>query len=162
MRTETFMRIAIIVLSLMILLVAIASFCMISALGDANHVKVKLTRGITETISFNNPDLRDRKEEYTVSLVSEVEGDYRVSFSFFEANKNKHRDDVYAKITVDGQTVCDRSLASLFDGAAISFDCTLAKKEATDVTVVYYIPRGTSVNTADCELNFDVNIQANN
>lgn len=162
MRTEKFTRIAIIALSLMILLAAIASICMISALGDANRVKVKLTRGITETISFNDPDLGDRKEEYTVSLLCEEEGDYKVSFSFFEANKNKHRDDIYAKIVVDGQTVCDSSLASLFDGGAVSFDCSLAEKEATDVTVVYYIPRGRSVKIGDGELNFDVNILANN
>ncbi len=162
MRTETFTRIAMIVLSLMILLGAIVSFCMISAMGDSNNIKVELTRGEPETISFTNPDLEDRKEEYTVSLVSEDEGEYRVSFSFLETKKNKHRDDIYAKITVGGETVCDKSLAELFDGSAISFTCNLAKKESADVTVEYYIPEGTSVNTEDSEIDFDINIVANN
>ena len=151
-----------IVLSLMILLGAIVSFCMLSTMGDSNNIKVKLTRGISETISFNNPDLEDGEEKYTVSLVSEDEGDYKVSFSFFEENKNKHRDDIYAKVIVDGQTVCDKSLAELFDGSAISFDCSLAKKETADVEVVYYIPKGTSVDTEDSEIDFDINILANN
>ena len=151
-----------IVLGLMILLGAIVSFCMLSTMGDSNNIKVELTKGKQETISFTNPELDDGEEAYTVSLRSKDAGECTVYFTFSENKRSTLRDDIFAKVIVGGETVCDRSLAELFDGNAIGFDCTLDKKEYKEVTVVYYFADGSSANSIDSEIDFDINIMANN
>ncbi|MBQ7292317.1 MAG: hypothetical protein IJW79_01110 [Clostridia bacterium] len=162
MRMKMVTRVAMVALSLLILLGVMASFWMLSIMEKLNNIEVNLVKGKQEIIKFTDPELDDGEEEYTISLKANKAGEYTVLFSFGESKGNTLRDDIYAKVSVAGKTVCNTSLAKLFDGDALEFVCELGENEHTDVTVLYYIPEDSSIKSVDSKIDFYVNIMTNN
>ena len=158
MRKETLTRIILIVISVMILIGSIASIIMLSSISDSRSITVKLKDGEPKQIEFSKLVIEEQDLAYTVSLKSRDEGTYKVFFAFVGERENSVSDDVWVQVSVGEKMICDASLESLFTGSAISFECDIAKRDTTDVSVIYYVPDNSEIYTSD--LSFDIRIRA--
>ena len=155
MRKVTLTRIILIVISVMILIGSITSLIMLSTISDGNSIKVKLKNNEPEQIEFSKLKMEDNKAPYAVLLKARQEGRYKVFFSFVGAEIDE---DVMVQISLGEEVVCDLPLSTLCEGSAVSFDCDIAKRDATQVSVIYYLPEGAQEEISD--LSFDIRILA--
>lgn len=163
MNKSKFMRIALIVLSAMILIGVALTIYMLATADERNIIRIDIGSGETQAVEFNNLCLIPGEEcEYTVLLSSKVTDKYDVELAFREKAVNTLNNYAYIRIETNGEVICDRLLATLFESDNIVLPIDLSEKKNDTIKIVYYMPAEVGNEAQNAEAAFELLITASN
>lgn len=162
MKKTIFIRIALSVLSAMILVGAGLTTHLLVNRNSGNVIEVEVQNGETQSVEFENLCLIPGEEcLYVIELSSDIADEYEISLKFEETQEDALKNFAYAKIEANGETVCDKLLADLFGGEEILLYCDL-KDGGREITITYYIPENVGNEAQNSGAVFDLSITASN
>ena len=164
MTKSQFMRIILIVGSILIIVGVVLMAWMIETKDDTSVIKVKLEDGKTQALEFENLCLVPGQScEYTLKLIRDRAETYRLNLDFVETDEGILKNFARVKlISSDGETICDDLLVNVFDGGDIVLDVDLSQNRNTELTVVYYLPDDIGNEAKGAEAFFELQITASN
>lgn len=163
MKKNKLVRIALIVLSVMILIGVALTMYMLSIVNNHDIIKVNIKDDATQVVEFQNLCLiPGEKCEYTISFSSEVADEYNLRLAFRETVENTLKNYVHIKIEANGEIVYDQLLATLFDNSNITLTVDLTDDRKNDIKIIYYLPKEIGNEAQNAEANFELLITANN
>lgn len=163
MTKSKFVRIVLIVLSVMILIGVALTIYMLSTVNKYDIIKVNIKDDATQVVEFQDLCLiPGEKCEYTISLGSDTADKYNVELAFHETVENTLKNYVHIKIEANGEIVCDQLLATLFDNSNITLAVDLTEDKKNDIKIIYYLPEEIGNEAQNAEANFELLITASN
>lgn len=164
MTNSKFIRIALIVLSAMILIGVALTVYMLSTANNRNIIKVNIENGKTQAVEFKDLCLLPGEEcGYIISFGSGAADKYDVELVFHETEGEKTlKDHAYVRIEANGEVICDQLLATLFENSHITLPIDLTGDEKNDVKIVYYLPEEVGNEVQNAEATFELLITASN
>lgn len=158
-----FMRIVLILGSVLILIgVALMTWMLITEI-DRNNIEVYLSDDKTHTIEFKNLSLVPGEScEYYVKLKSENAKKYDLSLDFVETEDKTLKNFAYVKILSKDKVICDELLSSVFENKNIVLPVDFEAATNTELTIVYYLPIDVGNEAKNAEAVFELLIKASN
>lgn len=158
-----FMRIVLILGSVLILIgVALMTWMLITEI-DRNNIEVYLSDDKTHTIEFKNLSLVPGEScEYYVKLKSENAKKYDLSLDFVETEDKTLKNFAYVKILSKDKLICDELLSSVFENKNIVLPVDFEAATNTELTIVYYLPIDVGNEAKNAEAVFELLIKASN
>ena len=135
-----FMRVLLVITSLLIIIGVILMLLMIGARDTKNIIEVELVSERTNSVEFDRLSLiPGASVEYTLLLTSELDEVHEVHFDFCEIGDNELKNYAYAKIIHEGEVTCDMPLSELFCNV-ITIPVDITETKGKEVTLIYYLP----------------------
>ena len=158
-KAKLFARILLVAVSLCTLVgVCMMSYFLVN-FGDEDDIELKITVNESKKIEFDQIMLIPGESfERKVVLRSDLSGDYDLSFDFTEDEEGLLKNFIYIKVTVNGETICDKLLSELIkeDGRVISV--YLSRSTNCDVVITCYMPEETGNEAEGTFADFALNI----
>jgi len=163
MKKNKFVRIVLIVLSVMILIGVALIIYILSTVNNHNIIKVNIRDNATQVVEFQDLCLiPGEKCEYTISIGSDTSDKYKVELAFHEIAENTLKNYVHIKIETNEEIVCNQLLATLFDNNNITLFVDLTEDKKNDIKIIYYLPEEIGNEAQNAEANFELLITASN
>ena len=158
-----FMRIALAVLSTLILIGVALMIYVLVAFNNRNIIKINIENGETQAVEFKKLDLIPGEEcNYTLSLSSKVADEYDILLVFRETEEHTLKDYARVRMESNGEVICDKLLAEMFTGNGISLSFRLVKDRSEDIQITYYLPEDVGNEAQNAEAAFELLITASN
>ncbi len=150
-------------LSLFILLGVVLVTIMLFNIDNRDIIDVKISENDTETVKFESLSIvPGGKDEYTLLIYSEIEGDCRVRLDFQKGEKTELENYVYAAVETESGIVCDMLLAELFEAGELCFNCDFDSGKPVKINITYYMPKTVGNEAQDAEAYFGLDISVSN
>lgn len=163
MTKSNFMRIGLIVSSILILIGVALTTYMMTTPNQRNVINVHIENGKTQAIKFEDLCLIPGEEcEYTILLDSVAASNYDLMFDFHETEEKTLKNYAYARIEINDEVICDQLLATLFDGDDMTLPVDLTEDKKTAIKIVYYLPEDVGNEAQNAEAIFELLITASN
>ena len=141
MRRSIFMRITLIVGSILIIVGVSLMMWMLTTEDERNVIKVSLDSGDSKPIKFEALKLVPGDEcEYTVKLVRGGADKYNLKMDFVETEDGMLKNFARVKIITGGNVVYDELLADTIENENIMLPIDLKKEKSKELRIVYYLP----------------------
>ena len=130
---------------------------------DRGSETIKVDLGTGGDVTFENLALLPgEKSEYEIELKGEVEAECDVTLKFEDKGDNTLKNYVYAKVEYNGNVLCDKLLAEIFDDEAMKFKSDLRDGRVNVIKVTYYMPIEVENEAENAEAFIDLSITASN
>lgn len=141
MRKSIFMRITLIVGSILIIVGVSLMMWMLTTEDERNVIKVSLDSGDSKPIKFEALKLVPGDEcEYTVKLVRGGADNYSLKMDFVETGDGMLKNFARVKIITGDNVVYDELLADTIENENIMLPIDLKKEKSKELRIVYYLP----------------------
>ena len=158
-----FMRICLLIGSLLIMIGVILLTQILIKDDERNNIKVYLADGKTEIIKFDSLTLVPGDEcRYIVKLKSTHSNRYQLNLDFVETEENTLKSFARVRIESKGEVLWDELMATIFEEDALILPVDFKTKENTELTIVYYLPLEVGNEAKNAEAIFELLLQVGN
>lgn len=154
------------VLCIMLGILAVAAVCLAVFVFNSHEtfkrkIQVKIDGVTEETFSVKELELNPSgTKEYEIEFFCEAEGEFGVELIYTEKRDGGMKNFVQVAVLSGGEVVYEGGLSALLDeGEKVSFDCTLASKEAAKIVIRYTMPAETGNEAQNTSTAFDVTVK---
>ena len=143
----------------------LAIYFIVQTNRDYSMIDVKLKENQNEyVVAFDHLGLAPGEQaDYTVSLKGHRDVECDVFLSFTDKDESLTlKDYVYAKVSINGETVCDELLKDLFQKDRVELSYNFKNGEKYQVLVSYYMPLSVGDEAQNAEATFDLVITITN
>ena len=166
MTKSNFMRIVLIVSSVLIIVGISLMGWMLATSEERNVIKIRLKDGKTETIEFKGLGLIPGEScEYTIELKGDQSLKYDLSFDFAEAESEDEMTlklYAYVRISSGDEVLYDDLLVNAYENDSIAFPVDFREDLNTELTVTFYLPIEVGNEAKNAEAIFDLLLTASN
>ena len=161
MTKSNFMRIVLVIGSILILIgVFLTAWIMLNS-DDNGTIKVNLDD--PEAVSFESLALLPGEScEYVVELQNGRADKYTLTLDFVEKEEKTLKNFVRVKILSGNTEICDELLADLFLDDELTVPVDFTKDENTELKIVYYLPEEVGNEAKKAEAVFELIFTASN
>ena len=158
-----FMRGALIVLSILIL-IGVAIMIWYSATKDEkNVIEVRLRSGVTQSVTFDDLTLiPGEQRDYTLALKSDGAKTCNLLIEFAELQDLTLKYYARVKLESGGTVICDKLLADAFKSEPMMLAVDFTDDKNTELKVTYYIPIEVGNEAQNAEAVFEMRFTATN
>jgi hypothetical protein len=143
----------------------LAVYFIVETTRDYSMIDVKLKNNRDEyRVEFSRLGLAPGEQaDYTVSLKGFRDEECDVFLSFVDMDENLTlKDFVYAKVSINGETVCDEPLRELFEKDRVELSYKFKNGEDYKILISYYMPLSVGDEAQNAEATFDLVITITN
>lgn len=164
MLKKYWINILLIVLSFLILVAVGVSLYNIYGRDDQHIIKLNIDDGDSYALEFDDLALLPGEESnYTLAVKSGKSQKYRLDLDFCETEQAQTlKNYAYVRIQMGEDILCDKLLAELLDGEALSFGVDFTDADRNEVQITYYLPRETGNEVQGAEAFFELRIAVTN
>lgn len=164
MTKRRFMQILLTAACLLILVGAVLGVWVTSTDGERNVIDVRLRRGETETLRFEELSLiPGGSSEYVVALSRGGANSYRLNIAFKEiGSNNKLGSFARMRVEVNGEEICDQLLGTLIKSEGLSLPVDFAKSSEVELRFVCYLPLEIGNEAQNATADFEILLSASN
>ena len=163
MKKHSFMRLLLVVGSIMILIGVALMWWMAATARDRTVIKVDLAPDETQTLHFGELTLIPGEEvAYTVRLNSNKGSKYDLHLDFVELEDKTLKQYARVRIESEGEVVYDELLADAFGSEGVTFPVDFKASKHTSFIIAYYLPIDIGNEAENAEAVFDLLITASN
>ena len=160
---SNFMRIILVIGSIMIIVGVSLMAWMFATEESRNNIVVDISGDGVETIKFEALGLVPGEQcEYTVQLKGENAKEYDLSFDFVEVKEGTLKDFARVQIISGEEVVYDELLADAIEKVDLSLPVDFHEDKNTVLTIVYYMPVEVGNEAKNAEALFELVLVASN
>ena len=163
MTKNSFSRIVLIFSSVLII-AGVSLLAWVQATSEnRNVINVRVQEGKTESFEFDNLNLIPGEScEYVINLKRDSMKKYDLSLDFVEIGNKSLKNFAYVKIISNGDVVCDKLLATVFEDQDVVLPVDFNEGKNTEITIVYYLPIDVGNEAKNAEAAFELLLTASN
>ena len=163
MTRSSFMRIVLVVGSVLILVGVGLMTWMLVTEDERNNIVVDLFDDDPDSLKFESLSLVPGQEcEYNVRLKSEHSKTYDLEFDFVDLGEGTLKNFARVKVIANGNVVCDELLADAMEDDNIVFPVDFKANDKNEIKIVYYLPLDVGNEAKKAEAQFELVLTASN
>ena len=164
MSKSQFMRIVLIVSSVLIIVGVGLTGWLVATVEDTSVIRVSLNENESEAVGFENLALVPGQScEYTLKLKRGSEPEYDLTLDFVETEDKNLKKFARVQILSGEEIVCDELLETVLDeNKTIVLPVNFSEQQNTELKVKYYLPLEVGNEAKNAEALFHLRLTASN
>ncbi len=158
--TNIILNAAVCIMILVIIVECIIAITLAFNSGKDSNIDVNIKEGETSIVEFEKLGLiPGESTEYKINLSTEAGTTDCIYINFDETQDSPLKDFVKAKISINGEVICDELLSVLFNADDITYAVDLNSADC-EIVIVYYMPLEVGNEAENAEAWFNLLVTA--